>query len=101
MVGKNQQNYSLLKLFLVSGLGEKRIAAILKRGLNLEKIESYKDEVFYDLGLNKESISNLKNKDTQSLLEKEIEQIEKHNIQLLSILQNNYPLLTNLLWILV
>ena len=93
MVGKNQQNYSLLKLFLVSGLGEKRIAAILKRGLNLEKIESYKDEVFYDLGLNKESISNLKNKDTQSLLEKEIEQIEKHNIQLLSILQNNYPLL--------
>ena len=67
MVGKNQQNYSLLKLCLVSGLGEKRIAAILKKGLNLEKIESYKDEVFYDLGLDQKSINNLKDKDTQNL----------------------------------
>ncbi len=92
MVEKNQ-NYNLLKLCLVSGLGEKKIAAILKRGLNLEKIESYKDEIFYDLGLNKESISNLKDKAIQDLLEKEIQQIEKRNIQLISVFQSHYPLL--------
>ena len=86
-----QQSYHLLKLCLVPGIGNKRISSILKKDLNLEKIESYDDEVFYNLGLNKETVRNLKNKVSQNFLEKEIQEIEKHNIQLLSIFHNDYP----------
>ena len=49
------KNHHLLKLCLTAGLGARRIAKIIEQNLDLEKIESYPDSLFYDLGIDQKN----------------------------------------------
>ena len=85
------KNHHLLKLCLTEGLGARRIAKIIEQNLDLEKIESYPDRIFYDLGINQKTIAGIKKFSSEKLFRDEIKEIEKRKIGLLSILDNNYP----------
>ncbi len=85
------KNHHLLKLCLTAGLGARRIAKIIEQNLDLEKIESYPDSLFYDLGIDQKTIAGIKNFSSEKFFKDEIQEIEKRKIGLLSILDNNYP----------
>ena len=81
----------ILKLTLIPGLGPKKIGRILEKELNLEKIEEYADNIFYELGIDKQIIQDIKSPDLSQKLEEEIQQITTKKIKLINCQQPTYP----------